>query len=79
MVFWYICKTRIESETVVDIARVHLSQQVFLSPYFGDICYSNIDIIDNSEYWGTDDTYVKVNSDATSFTTGVCWTFKMSL
>lgn len=51
MLFWEIRKTRIESETVVDIAKYHLSQQKIVHLY---------------EYWTAHDIYLKINCDATS-------------
>ena len=62
--------TYIKYSTVVNIARAHLSRHNIvhvLESFFDPI---SVDVTDNSEYWATDvAVYVKVDCDATMFTT----------
>ena len=71
-IFWVICKTRINFGTTVDITKAHLSQQNFV--HILGVLVAPISVItDSSERWATDDAYVKVNCDATSFIGDVGW------
>lgn len=73
MVFRKICSKRIESGTVANIAKVKFSQHKYihiLGIFFTPIL---VDVVDSSEYWGTDDTYMNVSCNVTSFTIGVGW------
>ena len=47
-------------------------------PTFGDVLGTfgapgSVELTNSSEHWATDDAYVKVNCDATSFITDVGW------
>ena len=74
MIFWVICMACIKYDTVVNIARAHLSRHNIvhvLGSFFDPI---SVDATDNSEHWATDAAaYVKVDCDATMFTNGVGW------
>ena len=69
-----IHKACIKYGTVMNIARAHLSRQKIvhvLRPFVDPI---SVDVTDNSQHWTTDvAAYVKVNCDATMFTTDVGW------
>ena len=56
---------------MVDTARAHFSQQkiVHILGTFG--ASVSVDLIDGSEHCATDDAYVKVNCDDTSFITNI--------
>ena len=72
-VFWEICKTRIDFEMIVDTARVYLSQQIIVHVLGTFGAAGSVDLTNNSEHWATNNAYVKVNCDATSFITDVGW------
>ena len=72
-VFWEIGKTRIDFGTMVDTARAHLSQQIIVHVLGTFGAPGSVDLTDSSEHWATDDAYVKVNCETTSFITDVGW------
>ena len=74
MIFWVIRMACIKYGMVINIARAHLSRHNIvhvLGSFFDPI---SVDVTDNSEHWATDAAaYVKVDCDATMFTTDVGW------
>ena len=66
-ILWVICKTHIDSGMTVDIAKTHISQQKFVHLLGVFVAPISVNITDSSERWATDEAYVKVNCDATSF------------
>ena len=72
-IFWEIGKTRIDFGTILDTARAHLSQQKIVHVLGTYGATRSVDLTDSSEHWTTDDAYVKVNCDTTSFITDVGW------
>ena len=57
----------------MDIAKPHLLQQKIIHILGVLIAPISVDISDSSERWVTNDTYVKVNCDATSFISEIGW------
>ena len=57
----------------MDTARAHHSQQIifYVLGTFG--APGSVGLTENSEHWVTDDAYVKVNCDTTSFIIDVGW------
>ena len=68
-----ICKACIKYGTSVNITRAHLSQHKIVHVLGSFVDPISINVIDNSEHWVTDDAYLKVNCDNTSFVTDVGW------
>ena len=73
MVFWNICKTRIDFEMVVATVKTHLSlQKVHILGVF--VTLISVDTTYNSEHQAiTYDVQVKFNCDCTSFTANISW------
>ena len=68
-----IYKSRIDSRTVVDITGARLSQQEFVHILGTFVTPISVHIINSSERCATDDTYMKVDCDDTSFIDDVVW------
>ena len=68
-----IRKPCIKYDTVVNIARVHISRQKIIHILGSFVHPILVDVTDNSKHRVIDDTYVKVNYDAMMFTTNIGW------
>ena len=74
MIFWVIRKAYIRYGTVVNIVRAHFSRHKIVHVLGSFVDPISVDVTDNSEHWATDAAaYVKVNHDATMFTTDLGW------
>ena len=74
LVFWVIRKACVKHDTVVNIAIAYLSRHKIVHILWSFVDAISVDVTDNSEHWVIDAAaYVKVDCDATMFTTDVGW------